>query len=65
MNDPGKSHRRRITLKNIVRMFPDEASAREWFEAIRWPRSRACPKCGSTRTAPMRYRVLNLAENYF
>ena len=31
-------------------MFPDEASARRWFEDTRWPGGRACSKCGSVNT---------------
>ena len=27
--------------------FKDEAKAREWFEAIRWPQGPVCPHCGS------------------
>ena len=53
MSGPGKSHRRGITLIDLVRMFPDEAAAREWFEHVRWHDGRACPKCGSTRTVPV------------
>ena len=32
-------------------MFPDEATARAWFENTRWPNGRACPSCGSLTTA--------------
>ena len=30
-------------------MFPDEDSARKWFEETRWPNGRACAKCGSVK----------------
>jgi transposase-like protein len=35
--------------KNIfsAKHFHDEAAAREWFEAARWPTGAYCPKCGS------------------
>lgn len=46
----GKSDRRGITLVQLFEMFPDEDSARKWFEDTRWPDGRACGKCGSTRT---------------
>ena len=56
MSGPGKCHRKGITLTDLVRMFPDEAASRTWFDAVRWPRGqRACPKCGSVRTV----RVVN------
>ena len=31
-------------------MFPDEASARTWFEKVRWANGRYCGRCGSTNT---------------
>ena len=31
-------------------MFPDEESARKWFESQVWPTGRCCPRCGSVRT---------------
>ena len=44
-------------------MFPDEASARTWFERVRWPDgNRPCPRCGHAETQvvksgqPMPYR---------
>ena len=47
---PGKSHREGISLIELSEMFPDEASAVTWFEAIQWPEGRHCPRCGSTET---------------
>ena len=48
---PGKSHRNGITLFELQEMFPNEASARKWFEDILWPDgTRHCPRCGSTNT---------------
>jgi hypothetical protein len=26
-------------------LFHDEAAARQWFEATRWPNGPVCPKC--------------------
>ena len=49
-NAPGKSHRKGITVVELADMFPDEESARKWFEARVWPDGRHCPKCGSTDT---------------
>ena len=31
-------------------MFPDEATAASWFEAIHWPSGRYCPHCGSIKS---------------
>ena len=34
-------------------MFPDEQSAVDWFERLRWPDGRHCPKCEFTGTRPV------------
>ncbi len=48
---PGKSHREGISLIQLTEMFPDEASAVEWFEALVWPNGeRHCPRCGCMET---------------
>ena len=48
---PGKAHREGIPITELMRLFPDDDSARVWFENIRWPNGRACPSCGSLTTA--------------
>ena len=50
---PGKSHREGISLIELTEMFPNEASAVRWFEAIHWPEERHCGHCGSTETTPV------------
>ncbi len=48
---PGKAHRKGITLLELAEMFPNDETAREWFEAILWPTGdRPCPACGSVST---------------
>lgn len=68
---PGKHFRQGITLIELFRMFPDEASARAWFEEMRWPDGeRYCPHCGSVNTSavpnenPMPYWCADCRE-YF
>ena len=46
----GKEFREGISLLELFEMFPDEDSARTWFEETRWPNGRACAKCGSVNT---------------
>ncbi len=46
----GRSEREGISLIQLFEMFPDNQSAREWFENTRWPDGRACAKCGSLKT---------------
>ena len=47
----GRSERQGITWIQLFDMFPDEQSARVWFEETRWPDDRACAKCGSVQTS--------------
>ena len=47
---PGKAHRNGITLMQLADMFPDEETARKWFESRIWPDGRCCPRCKGTRT---------------
>ncbi len=49
----GREERDGISLVQLFDMFPDEEQARAWFESIRWPDGRACPRCGSTVTSPV------------
>lgn len=44
---PGKSDREGISLTKLVKMFPTDDKAREWFESRIWPNGPYCPKCGS------------------
>lgn len=36
-----------ISLRAFNELFPDEDSARHWFEKARWAEGPECPKCGS------------------
>ena len=45
---PSKSYREGMSIIEILRMFPDDASAEAWFAELRWPGGKvACPHCGS------------------
>ena len=44
---PGKSFRMGLSLIEIMRMLPDDATAEKWFIETRWPNGVACTKCGS------------------
>ena len=43
---PGKAHRKGITLAQLLKQYPDDASAEAWFVERRWPNGIACPRCG-------------------
>ena len=44
---PGRHERKGLSLVDITRIFPDDATAEEWFVKNRWPAGACCPKCGS------------------
>ena len=48
MTAPGKSTRKGITLTELIRFFPDDATAERFFADERWPNGVGCPYCGST-----------------
>ncbi len=53
---PGRSHRKGMTIIQMLKMFPNDAAAERWFEQQRWPDGRFCPHCGSTSTREERNR---------
>ncbi len=44
---PGKAYREGISLTKLMKMFPSDDAAREWFESKIWPDGAHCPHCGS------------------
>ena len=44
---PGKHYRKGVTITQLIRMFPDNATAEAWFIQQRWPNGVHCPKCES------------------
>ncbi len=46
-NAPGKHYRKGMSYPDLIRMFPDDATAERWFIETRWPDGIRCPKCGS------------------
>ena len=44
---PGKADRKGISLKELFKLFPDDATAEAWFAEQRWNGLPACPHCGS------------------
>ena len=69
---PGKAHRKGISLMEIMRRFPDDASAEAWYIGQRWPDGVACPHCGSMnvqtgakhKTMPYRCREKECAKRF-
>ena len=69
---PGKSHREGISLIEIMRRFPDDATAEAWFVERRWPDGVHCPHCGSTnvqsgakhKTMPYRCREKGCSKRF-
>ena len=44
---PGKYYREGMSLVEVIRKFPDDATAERWFTKVRWPDGVHCPHCGS------------------
>ena len=51
---PGKAYRDGMSVIELMSMFPTEEHAVRWFEDVRWNGTRACGKCGSERTRPVK-----------
>jgi len=48
---PGRCDREGMSVIELFKMFPDNASARKWMEELRWTDGeRHCPHCGSLKT---------------
>ena len=39
---PGKHFRTGLSLVEVMRMFPDDATAEQWFIEQRWPNGAHC-----------------------
>ena len=44
---PGRHYRKGITLLQLGDLFPDDATAEQWFSETYWPGGPHCPYCGS------------------
>ena len=47
---PGKFLREGLSITELFEMFPDDETARKWFESRIWSNGRVCPCCGSVKT---------------
>ena len=69
---PGKAFREGMTLAQLFKRFPSDATAEAWFAAHRWEDTPACPRCGSInvqsgakhRTMPYRCREKQCAKRF-
>ena len=43
-----------ISTFELLKMFPDEKSARTYLETVVWGDSPACPYCGETKITPLK-----------
>ena len=44
---PGQNYRRGLSLAELLRQFPDDATAETWFAVVRWPNGPQCPHCAA------------------
>ena len=54
----GKSFRKGITMMELFKMFPDNATAEKWFESRIWQNGRKCPKCSNPDTTTARHPTM-------
>ena len=50
-NAPGKHYRKGLTLVDLFKQFPDDASAESWFAEQRWADGITCPHCQSDKAS--------------
>jgi len=56
---PGKHFREGVSLPQLMKMFPDDEKAREWFEGRIWPNGPVCPHCGTDNVqSGIRHRTM-------
>ena len=71
-NAPGKHFRKGLSLRDLTRRFPDDATAEQWFITQRWPNGVRCPYCGSDnvqvgtkhKSMPFRCRAKECAKRF-
>ena len=51
-NAPGKHFRTGLSLVEVMRMFPDDKTAEDWFVEQRWPDGPCCGHCESKNVQP-------------
>ncbi len=67
---PGKHYRNGMTLAQLLKKFPDDATAEQWFIDTRWPNGVRCPKCDSdniqerTTRKPQPYRCRSCRKDF-
>jgi len=65
-----KINKEELSIIQLFQVFPNDDSAREWFESTRWKQGRFCPHCKGTDTyevkskKPQPYRCPS-CEKYF
>lgn len=70
MNAPGKADREGITLTDLIRLFPNDETAEQFFADERWPNGVGCPRCGSlsvqdgAKHKTMRYRCRDCGKRF-
>ena len=69
---PGKSLRKGVSLRELFRKLPDDATSEAWFIERRWPSGIACLRCASANvqsgakheTTPYRCREKQCAKRF-
>ncbi len=55
---PGKHYRKGMTLIDLLKMFPDDEAAEQWFEESRWPDGVRCAHCGGEHVSEAKHPTM-------
>ena len=55
---PGRSHRKGVSVLQMAQQFPNDKTARIWFEEVRWPTGISCPNCDSANIYAAKHKTM-------
>ena len=57
-NAPGQHYRKGISIIELFKQFPDDATAEKWFENARWADGVRCAHCESDRVSEVKHPTM-------
>ena len=57
-NAPGQHYRKGISIIELFKQFPDDATAEKWFENARWADGVRCAHCDSDRVSEVKHPTM-------
>ena len=53
-----RTDRQGLSLSELFTLFPDDATAEQWFQSERWPQGPHCPRCGSVEVKEAKHPTM-------